>query len=235
MNKQEFYREKYRKSKLDWHDSLTIFRSFIDKEIKSDTRVLDIGCGHSVYLKDIFNKTDETYGIDSDRDSLTKNSIIRNKFIGNAEHLPFTDNFFDVIIMAWVIEHLANPEQVFKEIYRVLKPSGKVIFLSPNSRNYNIWLIRLIPQRFHDFFTKKLYARQENDTYKKYYKANSAKKINKLLTKIGFIKKELIINGDPSYISFNKILYKLACLVEKFLELKCFENYRVHLIGVFVK
>ena len=95
--------------------------------------------------------------------------------------MPFKDNFFDVVVCAWVLEHLSDPNKAFKEIYRVLKPGGKVIFITPNALNYNVWLIRLIPDRFHDFLTKKLYNRQENDTFSKKYLINTPPKIDDLL------------------------------------------------------
>lgn len=36
---------------------------------------------------------------------------------------------FDLVVMGWVAKHLENPQKVFNEIHRVLKPGGKVIFL----------------------------------------------------------------------------------------------------------
>jgi len=45
----------------------------------------------------------------------------------NAEILPFEDNFFDVIYSWGVIHHAEHPDQIIKEIYRVLKPNGVFI------------------------------------------------------------------------------------------------------------
>lgn len=41
--------------------------------------------------------------------------------------LPFEDGRFDVIMVAHVLEHLADPEQALTEFHRVLKPGGIVI------------------------------------------------------------------------------------------------------------
>jgi len=41
--------------------------------------------------------------------------------------LPFADDSFDVILVAHVIEHMADPEQTLVELYRVLKPGGVLI------------------------------------------------------------------------------------------------------------
>jgi len=233
--RQEYYRQEYRRSKLAWQDSLSLYRDLIDQNTHKDTRILDIGCGHGDFLQPVYLKTPYTYGIDPDEYALSKNTIINNKVVGTTDHLPFPDNFFDLVVSAWVLEHLDHPQAAFKEIYRVLKPGGKVIFLTPNVWNYNVWLIRIIPNRFHDFFTHKLYNRQEKDTYTVHYKINSAAKIDRTLLPIGFKKSQLHFNGDPSYISFNRPLFKFACFLETLFDLKFLNVARVHLIGVYAK
>lgn len=235
MNKQEHYRQEYRRLKQKWIDSFNLYRDLIDSYTTSETRILDVGCGHGDFLKLVHDKTIHSYGLDPDKDALAKNIFIKNKTVGTVERLPFENNFFDLVVLAWVLEHLSDPERAFNEIFRVLKPGGKVIFLTPNIWNYNIWIIRLIPEKFHDFFTRKLYDRQEHDTYPKQYKINSVKEIVKTLEPIGFKKSQLILNGDPSYISFNKILFGFACSLEKIMNWKPLHFTKVHIIGIYEK
>lgn len=235
MRKQEFYRQEYRRLKTDWRDSLTIYRDVINQQTNTETRILDIGCGHGDFLKPVYDKTPHTYGVDPDQEALDKNTLIKNKVVGVVENLPFESNFFDLVVSEFVLEHLDNPNKAFREIYRVLKPGGKVVFLTPNVWNYNVWIIRMIPNGLHDFFTRKLYDRQEGDTYPVRYKINSVKKIAKTLEPIGFKKSQVILNGDPTYISFNRPLFALGCLLEKILDLKPLKSGKVHLIGVYEK
>ncbi len=235
MSKQEYYRREYQRLNPGWQESMELYRDLISSSISSKTKVLDVGCGHGDFLKSVYKKTAHTYGVDPDKQALAKNKFIKHKVVAEAQKLPFADNFFDLVVSAWVLEHLTDPQKAFSEIFRVLKPGGKVIFLTPNLWNYNVWLIRLIPNMFHDFLTRKLYNRQENDTYPKQYKINSASQINKILIPTGFKKQKLILNGDPSYISFNQALFKLACLMEKLLDFKPLQFMRVHLIGVYEK
>jgi SAM-dependent methyltransferase len=154
---------------------------------------------------------------------------------GNAEKIPFEDNFFDLVVMEWVAEHLDNPRGSFSEIHRVLKPGGRVIFLTPNVWNYNVWIIRAIPNRFHAFFTRRLYNRGDGDTYPVRYLVNSARRVESVLGGIGFRRDRLILNGDPTYISFNDALFKLACFLERMLQLKALRFANVHLIGIYKK
>lgn len=44
--------------------------------------------------------------------------------VGDIHNLPFIDNFQDAVVCIAVLEHVENPIQAFKEIYRVLKPGG---------------------------------------------------------------------------------------------------------------
>ena len=45
---------------------------------------------------------------------------------GEAEHLPFADESFDVVISNGVIDLIPDKEAVFAELYRVLRPGGRL-------------------------------------------------------------------------------------------------------------
>ncbi len=53
---------------------------------------------------------------------------------GFAEDIPFGDEQFDVAIVDDVIEHVRDPERVFAECHRVLRPGGIVIAKFPSFR-----------------------------------------------------------------------------------------------------
>ena len=44
---------------------------------------------------------------------------------GSAQHIPFGDNHFDLIMSTLSFHHWASPEEGFKEIFRTLKPGGE--------------------------------------------------------------------------------------------------------------
>jgi SAM-dependent methyltransferase len=235
MGKQEYYRQEYKRMNPNWEDSVSIYRNYIDKNTCEDTRILDIGCGHVDFMKSIYSRTPHVYGIEPNIYTLRKNRTIKNKVTALAENIPFPDNFFDLAVSAWVVEHLDDTMSVFRDIHRALKPGGKLIFLTPNSWNYITWINRAIPNAVHDFLTRRLYGREEKDTYPVRYRMNSLVKINSVLSNLHFKKHEIIFNGDPSYISFNRTLFKFSCFIEKLLDLSLLEYTKVHIIGVYRK
>jgi ubiquinone/menaquinone biosynthesis C-methylase UbiE len=235
MTKQPFYRNKYKSINPSWKESSQIYHDLISKCVNKNTYLLDVGCGHSSLLADVYAKTEHTYGLDPDADAISRNTYIKHIEKNMVEDMSFPDNYFDIVTCAWVLEHLSDPKESFKEIHRVLKPNGKLIFITPNVLNYNVWIIRLIPEKFHDFFTRKLYGREERDTFPKKYKANSPREVNKLLKEAGFTKGEIILNGDPSYISFNDITFRISITLERILNTRLFKNCKVHMIGCYKK
>ncbi|MDB4037929.1 class I SAM-dependent methyltransferase [Candidatus Thioglobus sp.] len=50
----------------------------------------------------------------------------------NVEHWPYPDNSFDIVYSKSFIEHLSQPEKYFAEAYRVLKPEGLLLTLTPD-------------------------------------------------------------------------------------------------------
>jgi SAM-dependent methyltransferase len=97
-------------------------------------RILDIGCGSYPYFL-INTKFKEKYGIDPSVDlSLIKDSsVIIKKIRINKNTLPFKNDYFDIISMLAVFEHISHSEliPVIKEIKRMLRIDGKLIITTP--------------------------------------------------------------------------------------------------------
>ena len=49
--------------------------------------------------------------------------------IGDSENLPFGDNSFDAITVAFGVRNFENLEKGLSEIFRVLKPNGILVIL----------------------------------------------------------------------------------------------------------
>jgi glycosyltransferase involved in cell wall biosynthesis/ubiquinone/menaquinone biosynthesis C-methylase UbiE len=65
---------------------------------------------------------------------------LEGKFVHHdAENLPFADNSFDLVYSNGVIHHTPNTSQVVQEIYRVLKPGGKVMVMVYAENSLHYW------------------------------------------------------------------------------------------------
>lgn len=93
---------------------------------------LDVGCGDGVRIR-LVKPEGEIIGVDLDEGMLEaagKRGI--TAFRESAESLHFPDESFDLVTAIEVFEHLEHPVLAFAEIYRVLKPRGFFVCITPN-------------------------------------------------------------------------------------------------------
>jgi SAM-dependent methyltransferase len=105
---------------------------------KKSGRILDIGCGSVPLFLTSVNFT-EKFGLDKNIEASVaeemkkKGIVLINHYIEKEEKLPFEEDFFDVVSMLAVFEHI-EPEQlvrIHREIHRVLKPGGIYVMTTP--------------------------------------------------------------------------------------------------------
>ena len=91
-------------------------------------RVLDVGAGvgHSYRLLE----PRETVGVDLDGDALAGQD--RETHVADMRELPFADESFDAVLGVQSIEHVPDAHRVVAEAFRVLRPGGVAIFVTPN-------------------------------------------------------------------------------------------------------
>jgi SAM-dependent methyltransferase len=226
-------REEYRRRHPSWVDSVSRYRALIGGVSAPRARILDLGCGRNGLHGDdlLCAPGADVFGVDPDPGALAANSVISPRAVGSGEDLPFATGTFDVVASAWVLEHLDLPGLVLSEVHRVLVPGGSFVFLTPNAWNYNTWMIRAIPHRWHAGLTRRLYGRGEGDAYPVRYRANSSGRLHRLLNAAGFERTQLIYNGDPSYIAFNRPLLEASFGIERVLAAPRLRGAQVHILG----
>ncbi len=95
-------------------------------------KILDVGCGRGEFLNGFIKCGLDGYGVDQSDFAQKCHPKAKVSVHDLNEKLPYSDNFFDVVYSKSVIEHFYYPENLLSEIYRVLKPGGKVITLTPD-------------------------------------------------------------------------------------------------------
>ncbi|WP_116475413.1 bifunctional demethylmenaquinone methyltransferase/2-methoxy-6-polyprenyl-1,4-benzoquinol methylase UbiE [Zobellella maritima] len=80
---------------------------------------------------------------------------LRNKGLGNniayvqanAEHLPFPDNYFDVITIAFGLRNVTNKDRALASMFRVLKPGGRLLVLEFSKPQHEVM------SKLYDFYS----------------------------------------------------------------------------------
>ncbi len=131
----------YRFDKLHYLPKLIDFSAYQNKEL------LEIGCGVGIDLARFARSGADVTGIDLSARAI---ELARQNFQGqelagkfeimNGEKLSFEGKFFDMVYAHGVLQYTANPSQMAREAYRVLRPGGLAIFMMYNK---NSWLYAL--------------------------------------------------------------------------------------------
>ena len=100
---------------------------------KENGIILDIGCGNGNFLGKMKKKGMQTFGIDAFQNS--SNRDIDCFYHKELHECNLPQDYFDIITMNHVLEHLINPQEVLEEIHRILKPNGTFVVGVPNSNS----------------------------------------------------------------------------------------------------
>lgn len=119
---------------------------FVRRAVQSLTTshaiVADLGCGSGAMLCEVLKQRPHWigYGLDISQAAVDYSRCLashkgvseRASFqTGCLNDLPFASHSLDVVIASEVVEHLAEPERVFRELSRVLAPNGLVLITMP--------------------------------------------------------------------------------------------------------
>lgn len=108
--------------------------------VKKGTKALDVCCGTADWtlaMAEAVGEEGKAIGLDFSENMLevgktkVKNQNKNNVDLihGNAMELPFEDNTFDYVTIGFGLRNVPDYNQVIKEMYRVVKPGGRVVCL----------------------------------------------------------------------------------------------------------
>ena len=161
----------------------------VNKLLQKKHKVLEIGSSTGHFLYSIKDKVGEAIGIELDHKyaNFSRKHCNLKIFEEPIKDVKLPDNYFDVIFMFQVFEHIQDPLDFLKHCKRILKPHGKIYLEVPNVDDALLRIFN-IPA-----FVERYYRAPH--TY--YYSTNT---LNKLLTKAG-VKGKTLTSQD--YTIFN--------------------------------
>jgi ubiquinone/menaquinone biosynthesis C-methylase UbiE len=113
--------------------------------LKPPARIADLGCGSGTFTALLDRAGYVSYGLDLSAKLLAtgcrKHPDI-GFIAGDIEQLPFPDASFDGILLSGVVHHFPDPTRCAAEVFRVLRPGGRLMAFDPNRMNPFMWLYR---------------------------------------------------------------------------------------------
>lgn len=120
---------------FDWHAEPGYWAD-VTRHFPPTTHLLDVGCG-SAWLAGHF---DRYTGVDGSPDAV-RAAAERGVHVVHADvdrPLPFENGAFDGAVLKDLLEHVADPVAVVREVRRVVRPGGLVFASSPDAQRW-VW------------------------------------------------------------------------------------------------
>lgn len=169
--------------------------------VKMKPPILDIGCGFGEFAQVFFEDAIDM-GVDNsplDLFAASKVKKYKNLLLADARDLPLANGSYSTIISVSTMEHIKNADKVFKEAYRVLKPSGTFAITIETDRVDKHTLYRPFLKKIGMNFLSKVLTREFNTLFHRHLLL-SRKEWEKRIKKAGFVIEESRYIVSPTVI-----------------------------------
>jgi SAM-dependent methyltransferase len=206
-------------------DGTVVFYSRVNSLLTQESVVVDLGCGRGNYRDDqvqfrrairvLKGKCRRVIGLDVDLDA--KENPFLDEFLQiEGPDLPLPDATADLCVMDSVLEHIEDPEKIFQECRRIIKPGGYLCIRTPNVFSYVCLASLLVPNRMHASVLSRVQkGRMEQDVFPTLYRCNSRRRVERELKRARFDPCVYTYEAEPSYLSFSRLAYYLGVLHQR--------------------
>jgi len=135
----DYIKEEVTRTKLFW-DKFNLIKKYLPQRGK----ILDVGCGAGFFLKLMAKMGYESYGVEISEyaSSYAQKLLGLDVFRGHLIEAGFPDNFFDLITMWDVLEHLPNPLDVLTECRRIMRDGAVLVVETLNVDSVLVKILR---------------------------------------------------------------------------------------------
>jgi ubiquinone/menaquinone biosynthesis C-methylase UbiE len=127
------------------HDERRVHQFIISTVSKNNISILDVGCGNAWVADYYTEKGIRVVSFDISHKNTKKalEKVISEKHsaaVGDSFKLPFKECSIDTVIASEIIEHVIDPKEFVNELFRVVKPGGKLIITTPYKEKLKYYL-----------------------------------------------------------------------------------------------
>lgn len=227
------------RSRFGYHEPDAWYEAVVDRLVKEDCTWLEVGGGKIVFpgnrslAERIVERCRHLVSVDPS-DNLDENRFCHEKVKTTIAEYR-SERRFDLATLRMVAEHIEDPASALASLARVVKTGGKVVIYTPNYWSPAAFFARLIPFRFHQFFTHFLWQTEQEDVFPTFYRMNTRRRLRDLFRRNGFEEVGFMYLGNCT--TFQR--FRCTCFLEllfwrvlRGLNLKYPENV---LLGVYEK
>lgn len=214
---QQRFLNRFYQSRPGWIDGTSAFHRLCESHINRPSAIVEIGAGPSNRTSEFLATLGTVHGLDVDPVVKSNRFLDRADLITNAQY-PLANGSVDACVSDYVLEHIADPLQHFREVGRILKPGGVYIFRTPNRWHYTALAASVTPHSFHVFVANRLrrLSTAAHEPYPTYYRANTEHEIKRLASAAALQVRELqLIEKEPSYGMISRSFFLLFMLYER--------------------
>jgi SAM-dependent methyltransferase len=188
--------------------------------LSPDMVVIDLGAGrgemfdtwpaYGARLARLQGKVRRVIGLDVDAAIAQHPYLDERHVIALDGAWPVDDQSVDLIVADWVLEHVANPALLAREIERVLKPGGWFCARTPNRWGYVGMGARLVPNSLHGAMLRTFWPdRQGRDVFPTVYRLNSLRDVSKYFPEPLWKNASYVHRATPKYFGGSRFVFKL--------------------------
>lgn len=124
----------------EWRNAITVQISMVRRHFRAGARILEIGCGQGLVLKELAAVGFDVVGLEA---SVSAVQCAREKGLNIHQGMfPSSEvkGPFDLVIMSHVLEHIEDIQGVFRAVSEI-SPGGHLLLIQTNYKGFVPWLV----------------------------------------------------------------------------------------------
>jgi len=194
-----------------------VLRAAIGKRLTPRSVYVDAGAGAYMGLARLF-APQSALSIGLDVEPMHAYVMVKGSrgVQGDLAALPLRDESVDIISMRSVLEHLEDPDAVFRGMNRVLRPGGWVVAMAPSKWYYASVIGRLVPDSLAAPLLQFIFGQTVYDNFPTYYRANSPRALSRIASRTGFdLVEASVCPHPPDYLKFSPVLFRVGVMFDR--------------------